>query len=374
MKKTNLTMWLIARERRGMLLLLIIVLILSIFHYIAPMMAPIYTYDYSAFSREIEAYRQKHNHEVHRSESMVEVPPFDVNTVTPEQLVEFGLPVWIAERWVRYREAIGQFESPGQIQKIYGLDSTWFQKHHGQFIFPEKIQAPARKERTGIAGSLFRFDPNVVTDHELRKLGFSDEARKAILVYRQQGGRFQSPEDLRYQKGITSTFYAKVEPYIIWDTLTVREVQRDKVPGYHSDGKTIPEDRMELVDINNSNVFEWQMLKGIGPGYAQRIVGYREKLGGFSHIDQVGETYHLPDSVFQSIRSFLKMSPVIHKIDINDISVDSLQRHPYISWKQASVIVNYRIQHGPYLEAEDLLKTRVLDSTFVNRIKPYLRF
>jgi DNA uptake protein ComE-like DNA-binding protein len=374
MKKTNLTAWLIARERRGMLLLLVLVLILSIFHYFSPWLAPVYTFDYSVFSQEIEAYRQKHRLHVVRSETKVEVPPFDVNTVTSEQLVEFGLPVWIAERWVRYREAIGSFESPGQIQKIYGLDSTWFKKHHGQFIFPAKIQVPARKQPTGMPGSLFRFDPNVVTDHELRKLGFSDEARKAILAYRQGGGRFQSPEDLSHQKGITSTFYSKVEPYIIWDTLTIREVQPVEVPEHNSDVKTIPQDRMEMVDINNSNVFEWQMLKGIGPGYAQRIVGYREKLGGFSHVDQVRETYRLPDSVFQAIRPFLRMSPVIHKIEINEISVDSLQRHPYISWKQASVIVNYRSQHGPYTAAEDLLKTRVLDSTFVSRIKPYLRF
>ncbi|NJL77073.1 MAG: helix-hairpin-helix domain-containing protein, partial [Saprospiraceae bacterium] len=38
--------------------------------------------------------------------------------------------------------------------------------------------------------------------------------------------------------------------------------------------------------------------------YANRIVKFREALGGFASVEQVAETYQLPDSTFQKIKPF----------------------------------------------------------------------
>ena len=47
-------------------------------------------------------------------------------------------------------------------------------------------------------------------------------------------------------------------------------------------------------DFFASTVEDWQKLRGVGPSFSKRIVKFRDRLGGFYSIEQVGETYGLP--------------------------------------------------------------------------------
>lgn len=118
----------------------------------------------------------------------------------------------------------------------------------------------------------------------------------------------------------------------------------------------------------------WQSIKGIGPAYAKRIVGYREKLGGFVSVDQVGTTYGLPDSTFQKMKPRLQASPVFRKIAINTASLEELKAHPLISWKQADIIISYRSHHGRFDNLEDLAKIKALPEDMLANLNPYLNF
>ncbi len=48
--------------------------------------------------------------------------------------------------------------------------------------------------------------------------------------------------------------------------------------------------------------------------------------------------------------------------------------HPYISWKEAKAIYNYRKEHGSFNAATDLKKMLALKPEFIDRILPYLDF
>ena len=61
-----------------------------------------------------------------------------------------------------------------------------------------------------------------------------------------------------------------------------------------------------MVNINTADTSAFIALPGIGNKLALRIVNFRDKLGGFYSIDQIGETYGLPDSVFRKIKPILK--------------------------------------------------------------------
>ena len=91
-------------------------------------------------------------------------------------------------------------------------------------------------------------------------------------------------------------------------------------------------------------------------------------------LDQIKETYNFPDSVYLKIRPYLQLTPITDQIDINTVDVDSLRTHPYIKWKQARIIVNYRDQHGSFSSMDDFYKIRIFDSTFVKRLEPYIVF
>ena len=64
----------------------------------------------------------------------------------------------------------------------------------------------------------------------------------------------------------------------------------------------------------------------------------------------------------------------IRKLSINRATIEELASHPYISYQEAKVVVAYRLQHGPFLELDNLLKIRIFKAEWVSKIGPYLNF
>jgi len=128
-----------------------------------------------------------------------------------------------------------------------------------------------------------------------------------------------------------------------------------------------------IIDINTADTAAFISLPGIGSKLAARIVNFREKLGGFYSIAQVGETYGLPDSSFQKIRQYLKLENMsIRKVNINTATIDELKTHPYIKWSLANPIVAYRNEHGPFSKVEDIKKVMAVTDEIYNKVAPYL--
>ncbi|QNA43813.1 ComEA family DNA-binding protein [Lacibacter sediminis] len=226
-----------------------------------------------------------------------------------------------------------------------------------------------RREKT--AGELFAFDPNAATAEEWKRLGLRDKTIQTILKYRTKGGKFYKAADLQRIYGLHSDEYKRLAPYIQIETIAkpVRE------PAIVSN--EIKTDRKEynaaVVDINHADTTTWKQLKGIGSAYARRIVNFRTKLGGFVSIEQVGETYGLPDSVFQKVKQQLRLgSSSINQIDVNNSTVEQLKAHPYIGFSVANSIVQYRSQHGNFSTITDLQKIGAIDEALYRKISPYL--
>jgi DNA uptake protein ComE-like DNA-binding protein len=133
--------------------------------------------------------------------------------------------------------------------------------------------------------------------------------------------------------------------------------------------------KVEPFDINTADTSAFIALPGIGSKLASRIVLFREKLGGFYDIRQIGEVYGLQDSVFKRISPMLKCSAYnIKKIDINTAEKETLKLHPYIRWQMANALVAYRDQHGSFHSAEDISKLENIDMEAVKKMMPYISF
>jgi DNA uptake protein ComE-like DNA-binding protein len=127
------------------------------------------------------------------------------------------------------------------------------------------------------------------------------------------------------------------------------------------------------VDINIADTTAFIALPGIGSKLSKRILGFREKLGGFYSIDQISETYNLPDSTFQKIKPYLVLnSKAIKKININSATLDQMKAHPYINYSIANSIITYRQQHGNYTDILELKKLMLVSDEFYSRASPYL--
>ncbi|WP_425392966.1 ComEA family DNA-binding protein [Ekhidna sp.] len=128
----------------------------------------------------------------------------------------------------------------------------------------------------------------------------------------------------------------------------------------------------KVLDINTATAEELQRVKGIGPTYSERIIKYRDLLGGFADTTQLYEVYGLKEETIHRLLESFYVSNPIHSIDINADSVSLLARHPYISYDLARVIINYRKEHGDIQRVEELIKIKAIDERTFRRLKPYL--
>jgi DNA uptake protein ComE-like DNA-binding protein len=133
--------------------------------------------------------------------------------------------------------------------------------------------------------------------------------------------------------------------------------------------------KVEPFDINTADTSAFIALPGIGSKLASRIVLFREKLGGFYDVRQIGEVYGLQDSIFRKISPMLKCDPnAVTKIDINNAEREALRMHPYIRWQLANALVAYRDQHGSFHSADDIAKLDNVDAEAVKKMMPYISF
>ena len=211
------------------------------------------------------------------------------------------------------------------------------------------------------------FDPNTITMEAWKQMGLNESIMHTIEKYRQKGGRFHQPEDIKKIWGVSSILASKLIPYVqLKDTLKTL-----KYPYFSSD-KEMKEQKKQ-IDINLADTSAFESLFGIGPTLSRRIVLYRKKLGGYYSIDQISEVWGLQDSVFEKIKSRLVFHEnLAEKIDINTAKLEQLKLHPYIGYAIAQAIINFRNQHGPFKSLEDIQKIVIIDKEKYDKLAHYL--
>lgn len=217
---------------------------------------------------------------------------------------------------------------------------------------------------------LFSFDPNELSKDSLRLLGIGKYATENIIKYRSKGGRFFKPEDLKKVYGMDSILAMR-----LMDSIQINiqrnENWKDK-PSYD-----VPKFKKKVlalnsIDVNQADTTQFKSLKGIGPVYANRIVKFRNSLGGYFTIEQLRDVWGISDSLFTQIRPYLTIdTSKVKRKNINDLKKENLVKHPYIDWKKAKVICSYRKMHGKFKSMEEFEKLHGLEDAFVDTLKQY---
>ncbi|MBC6401641.1 MAG: helix-hairpin-helix domain-containing protein [Ekhidna sp.] len=128
-----------------------------------------------------------------------------------------------------------------------------------------------------------------------------------------------------------------------------------------------------IIDLNTTSPAELQKVRGIGPTFSERIIKYRNLLGGFSSTDQLTEIYGLSEETITEIIKQCEIQTEPSQIDINSDSAKVLARHPYISYDLAWTIINYRKQNGDITSIEDFRKIKSVNEEVLERLRPYLQ-
>jgi competence ComEA-like helix-hairpin-helix protein len=302
---------------------------------------------------------------------------FNPNTCPAADFKSLGLSEKTIKSILNYRSKGGKFKQPDDFSKIYTLSEEDFQRLRPWITIGDRANdnaaaAPQYEQAQETFAIMKPFDPNLVDAAMLSSFGLSDKTISGWLNYRSKGGYFRQKEDVKKLFTLSDMDYQRLYPFMFIGEKATTEVaanQPDKARAINISSKRT----IASVDINSAEIEDLVQLPGIGEGWAKRILNWREKLGGFSRIEQVGETRMLPDSVFQKVRPFLQVqAQTFKKISLNTATWDELNEHPYIESKQARWIIAFREQHGRFRSVEELLQIIELKKDWLEKVRPYL--
>lgn len=267
------------------------------------------------------------------------------------------------------------------------IDFSAFQKEIAAYESQSNALAETPVQQDTAALALFEFDPNELDETGWRKLGVQQKTIRTILNYRNKGGHFYAAEDLLKIYGFDTVKYEQLALYIkiaeeekvVMNPLkksVYQPKEKDAWKTKSPERKEKPKYEERKVELNTADSALLVTVNGIGPVLSKRIIKYRNRLGGFSNVNQLMEVYGMDSVWYEKIKPALLVdSLAVVKIPINRITQEELQKHPYF-WKNkiAQAICNYRQQHGSFAGIDDLKNIYLLDEALLQKIEPYLSF
>ena len=229
----------------------------------------------------------------------------------------------------------------------------------------------------GQKAELFPFDPNTADSTRLLRLGLRPWQVRNIYNYRAKGGIYHKPSDFARLYGLTRKQYLAMEPYIRIsdDYRPASEMfeKHDEMARNERDTVMYPHkiQTFERISLNAADTGVLKKVPNIGSYFARQIVNYRNRLGGFYSLQQLLEIEDFPE---ESLKYMSIPDGDIKKINLNQLTLNQLKRHPYINFYMAREIVDYRRLKGPLHRLNDLCLLKDFSADVIKRLEPYVEF
>lgn len=203
----------------------------------------------------------------------------------------------------------------------------------------------------------FPFNPNTVTEQQLKQMGLRNKVIQTWLHYRNKGGHFYTPEQVKRLYALRDSEYVQLASYIRINNIP-KEQHENRPP----------------VDLNTADTTALNSLPGIGQKRALAIIRYREQLGGFYTTQQLLEVWSIDTPVFNKIKARLRVNPKhIKPLLLLDITWNEFKQHPYFSGELGRQILSWRKAKNYHIESlNELTEIKAVDSVLFRKIVPYL--
>ncbi|WP_346856798.1 helix-hairpin-helix domain-containing protein [uncultured Draconibacterium sp.] len=344
-------------DRNAIIIIGFLIMIVVVANFIVLQMSPKSSSDFSEVKAMINSWELARAEKIESKKAVFF--EFDPNTVSEKTLDSLSIPAFIKQNISSYRKAGGKFNTSSDVRKIYGMNDSIFSLLEEYIrISRSKIESTYSKPTTK-SKPLSPFDPNTIDVDSLRDYGFTEFQTGNIVKYRNNGGVFYQSFDLLKIYGIDSAFFVKISPYV---KIEQKELEPDPIG-------------IEVVkiELNSADSADLVQLKGIGPAYANRIIKYREILGGYYNKEQIKEVYNFPEELYQQVEGYIFVdTTAIKKLRINFSEFSELLRHPYFSKNEVKLMLDKRDRDGAYKNIDDLQVLEGFDSEKVKKIRPYI--
>jgi predicted DNA-binding helix-hairpin-helix protein len=182
-------------ERRGIFILLIIIMFLMVYRQFIPGLISLPQVDCESFRNEVDLFLKAQ--EALEKEKLIEI-----NAADTAALISLpGIGPYFAKRILKYRDLLGGYYTKKQLLEVYGMDST----RYGQFS--KKIIIDTGKIR--------KVSINQVEFKKLLRHPYFDyELVKCIFNFKRKRKNIRNLGEIRSLECISDSLFFKIKPYV----------------------------------------------------------------------------------------------------------------------------------------------------------------
>lgn len=211
--------------------------------------------------------------------------PFNPNMISAEEWQSFGVPKYVAERIIKYRQKSGTFKSSTDVKKIYGFPDDVFATIEPFMIFQDSSAVTVADHSGGdLQIVLTSTNLNTCTKEDLLSLGFSPNDATRILRFREQAGGIYDSQQLFGVYGIDAD---KLQELIKW-----LEVDKNSVI------------KINLNTIDSTTLANHIYISDILAG---SIIRYREATGKFYSVNELLKVKGMYPALFEKLKPYLQL-------------------------------------------------------------------
>ncbi len=236
-----------------------------------------------------------------------------------------------------------------------------------------KINSLKKNEIEKRKPKIYPFNPNYITDFKGAQLGMSLQEIDRLLTFRETNKFINSASQFQKITQVSDSLLDKISPYFKFPEWVVKQNQQKNVKNSTLQLKDSKAKR-STSDLNFATIKDFQTINGVDEYVAQRIVKYREKLGGFSYENQLEEVWKLDITIVQRILNSFKIVevPNINKININTATFKQVLSNPYIDYELCKKIFEFRDEVAELQSIEELKNIEGFPLDKYDRIILYL--
>jgi competence protein ComEA len=234
----------------------------------------------------------------------VRLAPFDPNTLTAEGWEARGVPHFVAGRIVNYGQKAGGFRAKAQVQRIYGLPDSVYQRLAPFMQLPNALPGrgvgyattdqPTFSEKGGLSSRFPRkpahlqpFDLNLADTTQLMQIkGIGRGRAKWIVKHREELGGYLSENQL------PEVFVLRDAPDLVDSLRKYTFVASGFAP--------------RPVPVNSASFDELWPHPYVGKPLARLIVAYRKQHGPFATPDDLRQLKLLKEENFVKLRPYVR--------------------------------------------------------------------
>ncbi|HEY1048070.1 MAG TPA: helix-hairpin-helix domain-containing protein [Bacteroidia bacterium] len=229
---------------------------------------------------------EKSKQSLHHSVIPDSIRLFDPNKIGEDLLIKYGLKKHLAKRIISFRNSGAKFKFKSDILKIYGMDTTWFDKVLPWIDLPLKTSSNHLEKFDRKYRIEHLIEINTADTNALKSLpGIASKLALRIINFRDKLGGFYSLSQLSQVYGLRPETITLILPRLKIDSTLIK-----------------------TIDINSVDVSSLSQHPYCGFKHSRALINYRNQHGKFGSCEDLKSIITFTQDNIQQFCHYLRFN------------------------------------------------------------------